>query len=282
MSHGPSYYDSKGYCIYCGATGVRLTDEHIIPFSLGGSHVLRKASCNSCSKITSKFEMKIARGLWGEARNSYDAPSRRKKNRIKTLLVTDYANPHVKRRVLRADLPAAMIFYKMPNAGVLSKIDENFDGSIFWKLYGVSDDCKQLSFKEKYDFEPVLSFSHHPQEFGQLLLKIGYGQILTNQNCEDFDPLCLPYILGQKTNVSWLVGCEDKESIPIPNIGYSMRTSVIGYSDSLLLIAHIKLWAHMDMPWYHAVIGRVTGASNMARVVEKLGKLERIDIPLKN
>jgi len=58
-----------------------LSDEHIVPFSLGGKHVIREASCSDCANITKKFEQRVARDLWGDARNSYDAPSRRKKER---------------------------------------------------------------------------------------------------------------------------------------------------------------------------------------------------------
>ena len=76
MTHGSTKIESKGACIYCGAADVKLTDEHIVPLSIGGQHVLLKASCNECNKITSKFELDVARGLWGDARNSYNAPSR--------------------------------------------------------------------------------------------------------------------------------------------------------------------------------------------------------------
>src|SRR5271157_403593 len=80
MSHGPTRVKSFGACIYCGATGVRLTDEHIVPLSLGGAHILEAASCDNCAKITTRFENDVARGLWGDARIAYNAPTRHKKN----------------------------------------------------------------------------------------------------------------------------------------------------------------------------------------------------------
>jgi len=61
MSHGHTIIDSKGICIYCGKAGVRLTDEHIVPLSLGGQHVIGEASCHDCAKVTSKFERDVAR-----------------------------------------------------------------------------------------------------------------------------------------------------------------------------------------------------------------------------
>jgi 5-methylcytosine-specific restriction endonuclease McrA len=70
MSHGPTKYPPKSHCIYCGKNGVPLTDEHIVPFSLGGQHILQNASCLECADITKKFEQDVARELWGDARAS--------------------------------------------------------------------------------------------------------------------------------------------------------------------------------------------------------------------
>jgi HNH endonuclease len=271
MSHGPTHYPAKNYCIYCGAVGIRLTDEHIIPLSLGGSHVLKKASCDACSRMTSKFELKVARGLWGQARLSYDAPSRRKSTRSKYVLTRDSANPQSTHKVLSADFPAALVFYKMGTAGILNGIDEELDFSEFWKLFAVGDDVRHESFVKKYGFKPTLRFSHQPQEFGQLLLKIGYGQILTQLERHDFEPLCLPYIFGKRPNVSWLVGSDENSHQPLENLGYSMRTSALLDSNSMLLIAHVKLYANLEMPWYHTVVGRVQGEGKIAEIVKKMG-----------
>ena len=64
------HYPPVGRCIYCGATD-ELTDEHIIPFSLGGVLILDKASCNGtkgCNKKTHKFEGVVARQIFGKFR----------------------------------------------------------------------------------------------------------------------------------------------------------------------------------------------------------------------
>jgi hypothetical protein len=52
-----------GVCIYCGEKK-GLSDEHIIPYGLGGKLVLKKASCKSCAKITAKLEQTLLRGHW--------------------------------------------------------------------------------------------------------------------------------------------------------------------------------------------------------------------------
>jgi HNH endonuclease len=49
-------YGSFGRCIYCATKDVPLTDEHIIPESLGGDLIIEKASCDECQKQTHAFE----------------------------------------------------------------------------------------------------------------------------------------------------------------------------------------------------------------------------------
>ena len=43
-------------CIYCLATGVPRTEEHLIPQCLGGRLVLRDAVCEPCRRVTGRLE----------------------------------------------------------------------------------------------------------------------------------------------------------------------------------------------------------------------------------
>jgi len=52
-----------GYCIYCGSTK-NLSDEHVLPYGLGGKLVLKKASCRDCAKVTASLEQRLLRGHW--------------------------------------------------------------------------------------------------------------------------------------------------------------------------------------------------------------------------
>lgn len=271
MAHGPTYYDSKGSCIYCGARGVRLTDEHIVPYSIGGSHVLRKASCNACADITKKFEQKVARDLWGIARTSFDAPSRRKKQRPKYLFMP-YPNDSTQgMMVSTSEYPAGFVFYKMGRAGLLEGLPETVDVSKFWQMVVIDDHNRREKFHQQNPGKLVLSFRHVPNEFGRLLAKIGYGQVLTALDPSEFRPICLPYILGTKINVSFVVGGSLEEQSPEPNFGYSLKTVAFGTRESLVLMALIRLYANTHAPAYHVVVGDVCGATNVASVIRKLG-----------
>lgn len=76
-------YKPQNVCIYCGATN-NLEDEHIIPYGIGGTAILPKASCRTCATITGRFEQKVLRGpMWAvrsylnlKSRNPKDAPTK--------------------------------------------------------------------------------------------------------------------------------------------------------------------------------------------------------------
>lgn len=78
--------DPVNCCIYCGETNIaKLTDEHIIPFSLNSNDYLVKASCYECNKSTHSFEGHVTGTMWGLMRQSQGAQSRRKKPSVLTI-----------------------------------------------------------------------------------------------------------------------------------------------------------------------------------------------------
>lgn len=113
-----------------------------------------------------------------------------------------------------------------------------------------------------------------------MLCKIAYGQVLTTLDLEDFNSICLPYITGEKTNVSYVVGDTMEKVQPILGIGYSMNTSGLISSGKMLLIVRIRLYANTYAPEYQVIVGDVVGNKNICKILQKLGpgKLTCIDI----
>lgn len=70
-----------GHCIYCGATDTKLTDEHIIPFALGGNLKLDSASCGNCQRATSSIEHHVCRPIAGMLRTRLQIQTRRPRKR---------------------------------------------------------------------------------------------------------------------------------------------------------------------------------------------------------
>lgn len=70
-------YQPYGKCIYCDAVD-GLTDEHIVPFGLGGTLILPESSCARCAAETSRIERAILRGELRPVRVFRALQSRRK------------------------------------------------------------------------------------------------------------------------------------------------------------------------------------------------------------
>ena len=141
MSFSYIKYPTKNSCIYCRKSNVILNDEHIVPLFIGGKHVISKASCVVCENITKKFEQDVARGLWGQARASYKAPTRRPKEYAKSFILKDPKGIDEDLTVLAEDYPAPMLFYRMSLAGILAGTNPTHDLSLQWTMQAIVDDA---------------------------------------------------------------------------------------------------------------------------------------------
>jgi HNH endonuclease len=279
MPHGPTKFPSHRVCIYCGTADGRLTDEHVLPYSLGGEHILLAASCLKCADITKKFEQKVARDLWGDARSSYNARTRRKKERKREFILADPMGRALPVVVPSSQYPAAMVFYYMGRAGLLRGSDENIDYSPQWILKAIVDESRLQEFESKYPGRLTAQFRHVPDAFGRLLAKVAYCQILTSLAPNDFDAICLPYILGHKKNLSYIVGARTSIEDPEPGIGYRLSSNRFGTRTKQVLVAEIRLVANNHTPTYHVIVGKVEGMDRVSNVVERLDTRCSVDMP---
>ncbi len=166
------------------------------------------------------------------------------------------------------EYPAGFVFYKMGHCGFLRGLHETQDISPQWQFVVIDDDGRRSKFTEKYRQQPTIKFTHVPQEFGRLLAKIGYCNALTILGPDDFQPLALPYIMGDKTNVSYIVGSADGS--PEPDNGYRMTTGYSDQGDRIVIATEIRLYANTHAPTYHVIVGVVTGADAITKAKAKL------------
>jgi hypothetical protein len=77
---------SPGKCIYCGQTGVTLTEEHVIPYAIGkNAAILEGSCCDECQRIIQRYEQEVLKKQLGVFRAMVEAPTRNKKDRPKTI-----------------------------------------------------------------------------------------------------------------------------------------------------------------------------------------------------
>ena len=257
------YFPGFGKCIYCGAKQ-NLTDEHIIPLSLGGKHVLSNASCRNCAKRTSRLERKIARDFWGDARLAYDAPSRRKSRNPKYLDMDGLR--------IRADqFPGQFIFYHMPAPGILEGLHENVDTSRLWKLCAYGDKARLEKLHQKHPSRVKFRIRHFPTEFGQLLIKVGYTQTLTVLSPDELQHSFAPYIFSEKPNVSYIVGCAKAPPIIPKGLGSFLGNYMVGDLNKVLIVAQIQIFSELSSPVYDVVVGTVEGRENIKNLLPRIG-----------
>lgn len=267
MVRGPAYYPSKGVCIYCGAKDRPLRDEHIVPYSLSGTHVLRDASCPQCEDMTKRFEQKVARDLWGDARTSFKQPTRRRRER-RTHIELAGTNAQGGQLVAADEYPAGFVFYKMGPCGFFQGLPETVDLSPTWQLVVIDDDTRREGYFRKHGSYAALRFRHVPDAFGRMLAKIGYCQVLTALDPGDFRPSILPYIVGERTNVSYLVGSVD--GAPEAGNGYRLTTMYAERGQDLILVVEVRLYANTHAPTYQVIVGDVSGTEAVSRARDKL------------
>lgn len=270
MTHGPTYYESKGECVYCGSRE-NLSDEHIVPYSLDGVHVLRDASCKRCCDITKKFELDVARNLWGDPRISYGMRSRRKKSRPKYVLIPVANDARRKLKVPYKEYPAAFVYYEMGRAGILDNahpFDKISDG---WILKAeMCDAVRRDAFLKKYGENALtMSFKHVPDSFGRLIAKIAYCQVMTQLDRNDFTHTALPYILGDEGNVSFIVG--GTSCLKPLSVGYETSTCALATLDYVVIVGEVRLLASLNTPKYYAVVGFAQGQDQVKNIIKKLG-----------
>lgn len=190
----------------------------------------------------------------------------------------DRYNPGQKLRIPPEDYPAVMVFYRMPKAGILQGLHEEIDLSTQWQLSSPTDTDKIERFTAKYGQPPVMSFKNVPDSFGRLLIKIAYGQVLCSLAPDDFRPICLPYILGLKKNLSYIVGGRWSYPEMKPGLGYELRTNCIKFPGRLLIMAEIRILPNNETPAYHVLVGDVEGETEANRIFEKIEATYSIDV----
>jgi hypothetical protein len=181
-------------------------------------------------------------------------------------------------KVSAADYPAPIVFYKMSHAGLLQGLSVDTDTSGSRTIVAITDDARLRKFEAQYPGKLTAKFRNVPVSFARLLAKIGYCQVLCSLDIHEFNPICLPYILGEKANLSYVVGGRSTIDKPQPGIGYTLSSNRVGTSDRMLIVAEVRLFADNHTPTYHVVVGDVIGSERVSQVQKKLQATYAVEI----
>jgi hypothetical protein len=165
------HYPAVGRCIYCGEAKDQLTDEHVIPYSLGGVLILDKSSCKRCSAVTRDFETTIARTMYGPFRVKHEIQTRRPRERP-THFNIGIIDKLGRRRTIPIPAKPATPIYKFAKSKILLGLPETVD-NLEWIMCmsGSRDELNNL--KKQYNWDGQVRFKTTPVEFARL---IAHGQ----------------------------------------------------------------------------------------------------------
>jgi hypothetical protein len=199
-----------GRCVYCGCSE-GLTDEHIVPFALGGNYVLPKASCKPCAKITSQFEQRVLRGFMLSARTVGGLPTRRPKERptsfemevgeAEDLRTVEFSVDNFPAFLQLPHFAAPGFFGGLPFKSGL--VVCGFDTIHFGK------DPKELA--EEQGFKTIRqSTTIKATDFARMLAKIGYCAAVAEYGFLPIESVpVLPFILGTADDGNVWLGSAD-------------------------------------------------------------------------
>ena len=217
-------YQPVGRCIYCGRAGdevVRLSDEHIVPYSLHGYWVLPEASCPECAEKTAAIEQECARSMWGAYRHASKFRTRHPKDRPSTLAVALHRGPGTERE--RLDVPLGEYPIKMavvPDlevAGILRGAPTTTEFTFYPRILNiVSDNELRREWRAQgkaYEVTRTLPITR----FAQMLAKIAHCMAVARYGYGAFQPLLPRLIIGDPRDGLNLPDFVGGVSSPNPN-----------------------------------------------------------------
>jgi len=257
-----------GVCIYCGWDGGEdgLTDEHIIPYSLGGSTELLGASCRECGKVTSYLDGYLANAVFGHLRIHMDLQSR--SGHPDSLPATiELADGQRAIDLATDDHP---FFLNMPiwrPAGVMrgAQISDGFGEPSKFTYWNVPPTIRDTIGLKDGDIARIIDTSppHNLSAFARGLAKIAYCNAVIKYGLDGFRPLVTPdIILGKYPNVAYFVGSDPTPPSPPYKRGiqHSVGLGDIRFQNLKLLTATIRLFGDSGtktrgMPFYTVIYG---------------------------
>ena len=260
----PVKYPSPGECIYCSKKG-ELSDEHIIPFALGGNLVLEQASCPSCATITSAFELTCLRTMYGPLRLLYDLPTRRPKKRPKKLpLKVKYSPDEKEHQIVFVDqekFPFLITFPYFETPGIVNGNQIHQSGgpkskrfwirgaSPYYSFRGLNE--KLLSELKAYEIFP--EFKAEVPAFCKLLAKIAHSYAVAEIGISNFKAELKPMIITDNlSHCMHHIGSAGNDEPP-ENTLHDLAILEFGNINAILV--KIRLLCKLGTPTYIVAVG---------------------------
>ena len=253
-----------GLCIYCESND-NLSDEHVLPYGLGGDLILNKASCERCRVITGKLEQKLLRGHWWPYRKKLGLQSRNPdaSKELKSIKIIKSNGDTISGKMPLESFVAAMVF-KLKPPSILDDKQTSGEPSaeeVFIKMLGpmpteaVVDERRYLiNPDDKVEF-PV---DFDSRDLTRFLAKVAHGYAIYKEGLEVCSEFYLPnYILGKTDGIQNYVGGYMSPIITTTLTGGGYNRMMLRNRNKYVTVC-IQLFIdkHDPPPIYEIVVGK--------------------------
>ena len=257
-------YTSPGKCIYCGKKD-KLSDEHIIPFALGGNLILEQSSCPECAKITSAFELTCSRTMYGPLRLLYDLPTRRPQKRPKRLpLKAKFSSNETEYQTVLIEqnkFPFLITFPYFDTPGVVNENQIHQSGGPKSKRLWIRGASPYYSFRDLMEklLSDLKAYEIFPESkaeipaFCKLLAKIAHSFAVAEIGLSGFKPVLEPIIItDQLSHCMHYIGSIGNDEPP-KNILHDLR--ILEFHNINAILVKIRLLCKLGTPTYIVAVG---------------------------
>lgn len=266
MGKGTSQAVKIGKCIYCESCS-DLSDEHVIPYGLGGSIILGKASCKRCAHETMRIEDRLLRKHWWPHRQILGLQSRTPATDVRDVPISLIQGNGTR---ISGFLPIKQqtisISMHFPPPGILTgRIVDGppVSSGISLKMLGNTPTQAIIDGK----IRPILSFekieipiNYNADDLCRFLAKVAHGYIIYKRGMENFDRYLLPkYILGKSQGIQNVVG-ESSSLIANKKLPGSQVHALMERKNGDHLTVYIQLFRDLGdpPPIYEVVVSRLS------------------------
>jgi hypothetical protein len=242
-------HNPVGRCIYCYDDSPKLSDEHIIPFSLNGTHILPHASCLECAQVTSQLELVVCREHFGQLRAHARLRTRRNHpDQFFADLI--FEDGHRERVPVPIDIhPSVLVVPQFEMPTLLSRRTSDGNFRIRENIWHVERSLEWDEFvKARGAKQGAIQYPRKPQEFARFLAKIAHAYAVARLGIDGFNPSLTDLILGRNVvRAPELVGSEPEIAPPASGVLHELDLLENGN----FLIVRIRLFASSSIEGAH-------------------------------
>ena len=239
-----------------------MTDEHVIPFGLGGTLVLPKSSCRACAAKAALLEQTIQRMILGPFRIRLGLPTRRKKERPSELdFYVTRQGTISKKLVPISEFPLVYHAAKLPPPRTLLGLPptERLD----YEMVAIMD-SKVVAEHLRHDGEGFSPGQFEPISFFRFLAKIGHSYAIGRLGADHFNPVLCDIVLGKPeiliADLFQLIGGGPRikdatYEDPTLRTLHAMSTRSEVRSGCRYVIVSVQLFSFLNAPTYDVIVG---------------------------